>query len=170
MHWSEPEQRNALNFSRALKRAGFDFFTGVPCSLLGALIEKLSEQKGARYLPAVREDAAIGMASGAYLAGRLPCVLMQNSGIGYSLNVLTSLNLIYKIPVLCLVSYRGLGPDAPEHLVMGKSCERLLGEIGIPALVPDAAELPVALDQASAFMAREKIPFAILIKKGIFGG
>jgi sulfopyruvate decarboxylase alpha subunit len=166
MKWTSEHVENAKNFSRALEKEGFDFFTGVPCSLLGALIERLSKNG---YVSAPREDAAIGMASGAYLAGKRPAVLMQNSGLGYSLNVLTSLNLIYKIPVLCLVTYRGLGPDAPEHLVMGKSCEALLREVGIRFLVPDKAELPAALAAASRAIDETKEPFAIFVKKGIFG-
>ncbi|OGW91363.1 MAG: hypothetical protein A3D28_00290 [Omnitrophica bacterium RIFCSPHIGHO2_02_FULL_63_14] len=166
MRWSSEQRENAKRFSAALKRAGFDFFTGVPCSLLGALIEDLDGKKA--YFPAVREDAAIGMAAGAWLAGRRPAVLMQNSGLGYSLNVLTSLNLIYRIPVLCVISYRGLGPDAPEHLVMGKSCEALLETIGVESTVPEAADMERSLAWAESRL-KNKMPAVIFIKKGIFG-
>lgn len=167
MHWSAQHTDNAVRFLGDLERSGYDFFTGVPCSLLGALLERLSGDK--RYYPAVREDAAIGMASGAYLAGRRPVVLMQNSGLGYSLNVLTSLNLIYKIPVLCLITYRGQGPDAPEHWVMGRSCEALLRDIGVPASVPSAQDLGRSLEEATLTMKATGQPHAILIQRGIFG-
>lgn len=166
MKWTPEHVRNAREFSLSLKKEGFNFFTGVPCSLLGALIEQL-ENSG--YVPAPREDAAIGMASGAHLAGKRPVVLMQNSGIGYSLNVLTSLNLIYKIPVLCLVTYRGLGPDAPEHIIMGKSCVRLLEEIGMKCFVPEKEGLASALAEASRLLDAKKEPVAVFIKRGIFG-
>ena len=169
MKWTPEHQKNASDFSQALKKEGFNFFTGVPCSLLGSLIERLSSDKAFRYVPAVREDSAIGMASGVYLAGGRPVVLMQNSGLGYSLNVLTSLNLIYKIPVLCLVTYRGLGPDAPEHLIMGQSCERLVKEIGLESLAPDKEDLIPALLRAGRVLDTKKEPFVIFIKKGIFG-
>ena len=169
MKWTAEHQKTAHDFSSALRKEGFNFFTGVPCSLLGALVERLSADSACRYVPAVREDAAIGMASGAFLAGKLPVVLMQNSGLGYSLNVLTSLNLIYKIPVLCLVTYRGFGPDAPEHWVMGKSCEALLREIGVQSTVPEKKDLYPALLKAKQWMTRKKEPFAIFIKKDIFG-
>lgn len=169
MKWTEQHQKNAASFYTALRHEGFDFFTGVPCSLLGSLIHHLTIQKDKPYVPATREDSAIGMASGAYLAGKRPVVLMQNSGLGYSLNVLTSLNLIYKIPVLCLVTYRGLGPDAPEHIVMGRSCEKLVKEIGLKSLVPDADELGRAMIEASMAIDEKKEPFVIFIKRGIFG-
>ncbi len=166
MKWTPEHIQNARNFQRSLKKERFNFFTGVPCSLLGALIEEL-EDSG--YIPSPREDAAVGMASGAFLAGKRPVVLMQNSGIGYSLNVLTSLNLIYKIPILCLVTYRGFGPDAPEHIVMGKSCVKLLQEIGMTCFVPEKEELVTVLEKASRELDETKQPVAIFIKKGIFG-
>ena len=141
-----------------LKKSGFDFFTGVPCSILGGIIKALGED----YIPSVREDTAIGLACGAYLGGKKPCVLMQNSGLGYSLNVLTSLNLIYGIPVLLLVSYRGFeGKDAPEHLIMGKHCVELVRTFEIPSKVCEKDDLKGAVIEANRC-----IPYCIFIKEG----
>ena len=153
--------------TRIFKSCGFDFFTGVACSLLAPLIQDL-EQEEHGYLPSVREDLAVGLASGAFLAGRWPAVLMQNSGLGYCLNVLTSLNLIYKIPVLLIVGYRGYqGRDAPEHLVMGQHCEQLLLEVGIPCFVPEPEGLSEVVAQAAARMRSDRIPAAIFIRPGV---
>ena len=153
----------------ALDSEKFDCFTGVACSLLAPLIAALSQTHPPRYLPAVREDAAIGLAAGAFLGGAWPAVLMQNSGLGYCLNALTSLNLIYEIPTLLIIGYRGYrGQDAPEHLVMGRTCEALLKTIGIPASVPSAAGLPEAIARASRWMRRRRRPAAILVRPGVF--
>ena len=93
---------------------------------------------------------------------------MQNSGIGYCLNALTSLNLIYKIPTLLIIGYRGYqGKDAPEHLVMGEHCEALLRKVGIEVSVPGQDELPDAIAQANNFLRQERIPFAIFIRPGV---
>ena len=101
----------AEEFVKHLEEAGFDFFTGVPCSLMKGVFRLLDRQG---YVQAVREDAAIGMASGAYLAGKQPAVLMQNSGLGQSVNALASLSLLYKIPCLLLIGWRGYGgEDSP---------------------------------------------------------
>lgn len=152
----------AEEFKRELKRSGFDFFTGVPCSILGGIIKALGED----YIPSVREDTAIGMASGAYLGGRKPCVLMQNSGLGYCLNVLTSLNLTYGIPVLLLVSYRGFeGKDAPEHLIMGKHCVDLVKTFEIPSKVCGKDDLKGALAEANRYIEKGE-PYCIFIKEG----
>src|SRR5207247_3393880 len=84
-----------------LLAAGFDFFVGVPCSLVKSLLTELERRE--LYLGETREDAALGVAAGAYLAGRTPVVIMQNSGLGVSLNALGSLHLLYRIPALLLV-------------------------------------------------------------------
>lgn len=110
----------------------------------------------------------MGLACGAYLAGRWPCILMQNSGLGYCLNALTSLNLIYKIPSLIIVSFRGFeGKDAPEHIVMGRSCLKLLDDVGIPYLVPEKDALIESIKKADSYMRKNMTPYAIFIKKGI---
>ena len=149
-------------FKGELKKSGFDFFTGVPCSILGGIIKALGED----YIPSVREDTAIGLACGAYLGGKRPCVLMQNSGLGYCLNVLTSLNLIYGLPVLLLVSYRGFeGKDAPEHLIMGKHCVELVRIFEIPSKVCGKDDLKGALAEAIVSVEKGK-PYCIFIKEG----
>ena len=105
----------ADRFVDALLAAGIDCFTGVPCSLVAPVIAEL-ERRGL-YHGETREDAALGFAAGAYMAGKLPAVIMQNSGLGVSLNALGSLHLLYEMPCLILVTWRGFeGKDAPEHL------------------------------------------------------
>ena len=117
----------------ALTRHRFDFFTGVPCSLVEDVIATLEAGVGAPYVAAVREDAAVGVAAGAWLAGRRPCVLMQNSGLGTSLNALASLSLMYGLPALLVVTWRGYeGKDAPEHILTGEITPGLLDLLRIP--------------------------------------
>ena len=119
----------SAEFCELLKGHGVDFFTGVPCSLLKGIINILEQDPDVAYVPAVREDVAVGLAVGAYLGGRHPMVLMQNSGLGTCLNALTSLAIIYEIPLLLLITWRG---DAPQHRVMGKITTLLLDAVGVP--------------------------------------
>jgi sulfopyruvate decarboxylase alpha subunit len=155
----------AAAFVGELKRHGFDFFTGVPCSFLGAILDRLQPEG---YRPAVREDAAVGLAAGAYLAGRRPVVLMQNSGLGVSLNALASLNLIYRIPVLLVVSLRGYQiEDAPEHWVMGEVTPRLLETVKIPSRIVGEATYVDDCAAMAAVCFGERLPAALLIRKGL---
>lgn len=155
-------------FVNLLKDLGVNFFAGVPCSILKGVINELINDSSVVYISSTREDEAIGIASGAYLAGKMPAVLMQNSGLGNSLNALTSLNLIYKIPCLILMGWRGYkGMDAPEHLIIGNINENLLDVAGVPFFIFERDNIEAVTTQAISLMAARKTPVSILIKNGI---
>jgi sulfopyruvate decarboxylase subunit alpha len=155
-------------FVKLLEENGFDFFAGVPCSLFGGMVQILERRNDLTYISAVREDDALGIASGASLAGKQPAVLMQNSGLGNCLNVIASLNLIYKIPVLIIMTWRGFGGvDAPEHIVMGKSLERLLADVGLPYRILLAETMAEEIRWAVEIIRQQKIPPVLLLKKGV---
>ena len=160
---------NSQNFFGRLKEEGFNFYTGVPCSLLAGLISILENQDEFPYLASVREDAGVGLCSGAYMGGKLPVLLMQNSGFGYSLNAFTSLNLIYKIPMLVIMSWRGCGgKDAPEHIIMGDINEKLLETAGMEYSILTQDNLDEVLARARQTIVKDELPFTILVKKGFF--
>jgi sulfopyruvate decarboxylase alpha subunit len=157
----------AGRFVDELLAAGFDFFTGVPCTLVGPLLAELGRR--GLHFGELREDAALGVAAGAYLGGRLPVVVMQNSGLGVSLNALASLHLLYRIPCLLLITWRGHeGRDAPEHLVMGAVLPRLLALVDIPQRTPSAESLTGDLAWARATLAASTRPAALLVLPGLF--
>ncbi len=159
---------SAERFWGALKERNITFFSGVPCSILKNAINNVLNDPQIIYIPAPREEAALGIASGAYMCGRMSGILIQNSGLGNIVDSLTSFNLIYKVPVLMIITWRGyLGKDAPEHLVMGEKTINLLVELGIPYGVLGEDNLDNLIGEISSSMNREKIPGAIVLKKGI---
>src|ERR1043166_269188 len=151
-----------VDFLHLLTGAGFDFFTGVPCSLVKSLIATLEERGG--YIPETREDAAVGLAAGAYMAGKTPGGIMPNSGLGVCLNALTSLSLMYHFPVLLLITWRGYqGKDAPEHLIMGEISPKLLETLHIPYRVLDVETVSKALPWAAETLQQTAKPVALLL-------
>jgi len=148
---------------------GYDFYAGVPCSWLQALIRVLDADPRYDYVSAAREDAAIGMATGAYLAGRQPVVLMQNSGLGVALGALVSLGRLYGVEMLILVSWRGEdGRDAPEHLEMGAITQQLLRLIETRFAVLDADQVEVQLADLTRHMRERGEPVALVVGRGAF--
>ena len=158
------------SFIERLIQEDYKFFTGVPCSLLSGLIYELEDQKDeVRYVPSVREDAAVGLCVGAYLAGAMPVLLMQNSGLGYCLNAFTSLNLIYKIPALVIMSWRGkAGKDAPEHIIMGDIDQELLKTAGMGYSILSEENYEKVLKKAKQKICDEKLPYTLIVEKGLF--
>lgn len=110
-----------------LLEEGYDFFTGVPDSGLKRFISDVYELPPGQHVPATWEAEAVGIAAGAYLAGRKPCVYLQNAGLGHTINPLASLCIPYGIELLLLVGHRH---TLPQHRVMGEVDERLLELIG----------------------------------------
>jgi sulfopyruvate decarboxylase subunit alpha len=116
----------------ALREAGVQYVAGVPCSYLKRFFAGCAELPAGAYLPAVREDHAVAACAGAWLGGRRALAAMQNSGLGYCLEVLTSLHLMYRIPLPMLVSDRGAPSDYEEHRILGQRTRQLLDLFGIP--------------------------------------
>jgi sulfopyruvate decarboxylase alpha subunit len=111
-----------------------------------------------RLVLATREEEAFGIAAGLYLGGRLPTVMMQSSGLGNSLNAVTSLLLPYEIPVLVVVSMRG---DAGEwnaaQVPMGRAVRSIFDAMAVPHATVESAEAAqetVRLAGTTAFATR----------------
>ncbi|WP_433431001.1 thiamine pyrophosphate-binding protein [Nonomuraea sp. CA-141351] len=141
----------AARLVRTLADRGYTEFSGVPCSMLKGIFEVLESSAldgRVRYFPAPREDTALGVASGLTIAGRRSVVLMQNSGLGYGLNVLTSFNLIYGVHLPLVVSWRGFDEnDAVEHEVIGRELITLLDVLGLPWTILDGSEIEQSVDR-----------------------
>jgi sulfopyruvate decarboxylase subunit alpha len=107
---------------------------------------------------ATREEEAFGIAAGLYLGGQRPTVMLQSSGLGNSINALTSLIVPYQIPMLIVISMRG---DAGEwnaaQVPMGRAVQPICHAIGVPVTRAESAEDladTVALVGKTAFMTR----------------
>ena len=153
----------------ALER-GFSFYAGVPCSFLTPLINRVISNPALDYVGAASEGEAVAVAAGAWLAGRRTVVMCQNSGLGNTINPLTSLNHPFRIPTLLIVTWRGqpgLG-DEPQHELMGQVTASLLDTIAIGhAGFPGQADAVAAtLDRAERAMAADDLPFALIMEKG----
>ena len=157
-------------FTEAARARGFDFYAGVPCSFLTATINRVISDRTLDYVGAASEGEAVAVAAGAWLCGRETVVMCQNSGLGNTVNPLTSLNFPFRIPTMLLVTWRGQPglADEPQHELMGRITDPLLALMRIPSRpFPRAeAEIAPALSAAASEMARSGLPFAFVLPKG----
>ena len=86
---------------------------------------------------ATPEEEAFGIAAGLYLGGARPTVMLQSSGLGNSLNALTSLLVPYRIPALVVISMRGdAGEWSDAQVPMGRAVRPICFEtVQTPELV-----------------------------------
>ena len=153
----------------AAARAGFDFYTGVPCSFLTPLINGVLSDPAIRYVGAASEGEAVAIAAGAWLAGRRTVVMCQNSGLGNAVNPLTSLNAPFRIPTLLITTWRGQPglADEPQHELMGQITQGLLRliECDLQSFPPDADAADAAFARAASAMKLSGRPVAWVMAK-----
>ena len=159
----------SADFLSYLLDNGFTFSTGVPCSYFRDLLIALEKDERHTYLPATREDEAMGIATGYFLGGGKIFLIMQNSGLANIGDALTSLTQLYQIPLLIFVSYRGLESDRdfPEHVIMGDVTIPVLDAYQIPYWTIEEHNWKNVLDNALEVMEELSKPICILVKKGV---
>jgi phosphonopyruvate decarboxylase len=160
----------ASDFIGPAKAFGFTRWAGVPCSFLTPFINSVIDDPEMSYLSAANEGDAVAAATGAALAGERTVAMMQNSGLGNAVSPLSSLNWVFRIPVLLIITLRGEPglPDEPQHELMGQITGRILDELQIPWdwFPRDADSVEGALMVANWHMDRSGLPYAFIMKKG----
>lgn len=169
----------AKALAKTISSLGIRMITGIPDSTLQEFCACLDgegrEMFDSHIVPA-NEGAAVGLAVGEYLAtGKPACVYMQNSGLGNTVNPITSLanHEVYGIPMLLVIGWRGEPgtKDEPQHKFMGESTEALINTLDIPYSIIDASVSEAALSVISAKITEAfavKKQYALLVKKGTF--
>jgi sulfopyruvate decarboxylase subunit alpha len=131
----------AIGVGAGVHAAGSRDVIYVPDNPLSHVLRVLEQQfRDIRLILATREEEAFGIAAGLYLGGRLPTVMLQSSGIGNSLNAVTSLLMPFQIPALMVVSMRGdIGEWNAAQVPMGLAVRRIFDAIGIPHTTVDSS-------------------------------
>jgi phosphonopyruvate decarboxylase len=160
---------SADDFIEPALTRGFGFYTGVPCSFLTPFINRAIGHPKLDYVAAASEGEAVAIAAGAWLAGRQTVVMCQNSGLGNTINPLTSLNFPFRIPTLLIVTWRGQPgiKDEPQHELMGQITAALLDTIRIEhrSFPVDSKDVQQSIELSIESMARRELPAALIMAK-----
>ena len=162
---------STVNFIDELKRNSIDFFTGVPDSVLKKLSNKFEKFDKNKHVLAFNEGSAIALGIGYHLAtNKIPCIYLQNAGLGNAINPLVSIahKNVYSIPLLMVIGWRGSPnrkKDEPQHNVKGKITRKLLSTLGIKNIVIKNKKDLLKLRKLIKFSKQKKIPVACLIEQ-----
>jgi sulfopyruvate decarboxylase subunit alpha len=148
-----------------------EFVTTVPCKQLAGVIEQLDKVENIYHVPCNKEDEGIGLCAGAFMGGKRPAIIMQNTAIGVTINALVTLTQYYRMPLPMLISYRGeLGEPVACQVEMAVHTKALLEQLNIPTYhfhkEEDVEELDAILKYC--FMCRK--PVAILTDASFWKG
>jgi len=158
------------------RRNDLTFFTGVPDSTFKGWMTFLEEKHGKELtqIIAANECEATAIATGYHLStGKVAVVYMQNSGLGKTVNPITSLcdPEVYSIPIVMMVGWRGEPgkKDEPQHKKMGRITIPLLETLEVPykILPEDIEKADEVITEMKNITEKENTPVAIIIRKGI---
>ncbi len=152
-----------------IKDSGINLILSLPCILLKGLLEEIDDRHEIQNIPITREEEGIGIAAGAYLGGRTPALLIQNSGLGNSVNAIKSLLQLYKIPVVFIMSHRGAeGEKIIAQIPMGQLTPSLLDILNIKKFIIDSVEKIKEIKTAVEFSKKSNQSVGILLKRQLW--
>jgi len=90
-----------------LRRHGVTDVLTLPDNASKALLDLIASDPGLRLLTVTREGEAFAIASGLWVGGRVPVVIIQNTGLLETGDALRGTAMRMRVPLACLVTYRG---------------------------------------------------------------
>ncbi len=151
---------------QAFEKEGVTHVVGVPDNGSRALFERLWDHPNIEVILSSREGEAFGLASGLYLGGATPLVLIQNTGFFEAGDAFRGTAYNMGLPIVMLVGYRGyktMEPDAQRVDTAATFFEPTLNAWQIPYTAMhedgDIEQVPAAFTKAR----ETSLPTAVLI-------
>ena len=162
-HWSQDIysslQKNAIRQVAYVPDAGHT-----------RLIERCRDDASMIALPLTTEEEGVALLAGAWLGGERGVLLMQSSGVGNCINML-SLSSVCRLPLLMLVTMRGEdGETNPWQTPMGQNSEKLLNTAGVQThRIDSAGQVGAIVDSAIEDSFHNDNAVAVLISQHLIG-
>jgi sulfopyruvate decarboxylase alpha subunit len=155
---------------RVLKEAGVQQVGVVPDAGHSRLIRSFEGDPDARVVTLTTEEEGVAMLAGAWLGGQRGVLLLQSSGVGNCINML-SLPSICRMPLLMLVTMRGdWGEFNPWQIPMGQGTQAVLEAMGVVVTRADEPDAVAPTVWGAANLAFNTWrPAAVLIGQRVLG-
>ena len=155
---------------RILKGVGIRQVAIVPDAGHSRLIRSFETDNDARVVTLTTEEEGVAMLAGAWLGGERGVLLLQSSGVGNCINML-SLPQICRMPLLMIVTMRGdWGEFNPWQVPMGQGTQPVLEAMGVTVRRADTPDQVAATVSGAAHLAFNTWrPVAALIGQSVLG-
>jgi sulfopyruvate decarboxylase subunit alpha len=162
-------ETNSLVVYEALKASGVRLVSALPETWLVHLIRMAEDDPEMILVRLAKEEEGVGISMGAYFAGVRSALLMQNHGFLQAINGIVSGAMLYKMPLLMLISDRGhLGEKDPWQTEGGRYTRRVLDALNV---VHDELSRPeevgMRVDRALALAQASLAPVALLMTRSL---
>ncbi len=155
-----------------LKRNEVPLVVYVPDNVLRPLIKAVHADSYFTAFAATREEEAVGIVAGSCMAGRRGIVLMQTSGFATLANVLASLPVAFQIPVLMMVSERGvMGEFNLGQAMVNRTMRPVLDSLAmVNHTITRLDELEFILDRSIKQAVATRAPATFILSPLLTGG
>jgi sulfopyruvate decarboxylase alpha subunit len=142
----------------------------VPDAGHSQLIERVLGAPSMRAVPLTTEEEGVALLAGAWAGGQRGVLLMQSSGVGNCVNML-SLTQVFRFPFLTLVTMRGeWGEFNPWQVPMGSSTAGVFELSGVKVLrASHPQEVPEVVEAAAGQAYNACTPTAVLLSQRLIG-
>ena len=160
----------AADVYRVLKAANVRQMSYVPDAGQTTLINLFSADPDVVSNVLTTEEEGVAISVGAWLGGQRSVLLLQSSGVGNCINML-SLPVIGRFPLLMLVTMRGEWAEFnPWQVPMGRATQPALEAIGVRVMRADKADdLAETVEAAAALAYEADQQVAVLIGQRLLG-
>lgn len=149
----------------ALRSAGFDFATTLPATQVHSLQGALHDEPSILTVAVTNEGEGAAICAGAWMAGKVPFMVIETSGILVATYALLRCHATFGVPTLLLSTYRGqLGEQEWYAVQTGAALPGVLQAMRIPSrVVEDIGEVPAALLEARRSMDASMHPVSVVL-------
>ena len=98
---------SAQKIVNELKKQEITHAVGVPDNGSARIYERLRSEPGIEVITVTREGEAFAIASGLYVGGKKPVIIIQNTGLLESGDAIRGTVVNMKVPVVVFIGYRG---------------------------------------------------------------
>ena len=153
-----------------LRRHGISQFAYVPDAGHSILIDRSLADPDVHSIPLTTEEEGVALIAGADLGGARAVLLMQSSGVGNCINML-SLIKGGRFPFLTLVSMRGdFGEGNPWQFPMGQATQRVLEAMDVVCLrVERPEDVAATVGAALTMVFKSGKAVAVLLTQRLIG-
>jgi sulfopyruvate decarboxylase alpha subunit len=154
----------------SLKQANVKQLSYVPDAGHTRLIKLSQEDSDIHTTVLTTEEEGIALCAGAWLGGQRPVMLMQSSGVGNCINML-SLASSCSFPLLMIITMRGEWEEFnPWQIAMGKGTPTTLEAMGTTVMrIDDPAEAGEVVASAATLAYEGNQQIAVLISQRMIG-
>ncbi len=154
-----------------LKRTDIELIAYLPDTTISPLVEAAAADDAFETVLVTREEAAVGVLSGAWLGGKRGALLCQSSGLANTFNALSSLSVPARIPFLGIVTRRGdLGEFNLAQVTSGYNMPELLDDVNIRNhSIHDAENVEERVQMAATTAFSTETPYVLLMETTVTG-